>query len=380
MTRRKSVTAALALTLGLWSTAAYGDVGPINATGVIRISGADRYEVSANVSTSTATPPQNVVFVASGEVFSDALAAGPAASRTHAPIMLVRKSAVPASVAVEIKRLKPANIYLMGGPATVSPSTAVALGAINGAKVTRLAGADRYEVAASMSDGFNNLKTIYIASGEVSPDALAAGPAVSKEGGAILLTRGTSLPVSTKDALLRHQPERVVIVGGPATISAEVEDQIRAILPAGTDFERYEGRDRYEVAANVAAKVFGDGATAGFYASGEKFPDALSGTPAADGSHAPILLTTATCTPYETAKWTQDHAPTLQVLLGGDQSSYEGTTVCGPAPTWPDLPKTLTCDDFESTEAAQQWFDYWEPRIGDKYELDTDGDGVVCTA
>ena len=53
---------------------------------------------------------------------------------------------------------------------------------------------------------------------------------------------------------------------------------------------------------NVAQEFWQSGATTAFLASGEKYPDALSGTPAAGVHRAPILLTKAECHPYETVR------------------------------------------------------------------------------
>lgn len=377
MTRSRSLLAATLLCFGLGTAVAHADIVPINETGKIRLDGADRYEVSANISAKVAETPQRIVIVASGEVYADALAAGPVGAFLDAPILLVRKGVIPPAVQAELVRLAPDDIYLMGGPNTISEDVADELEAIGGADVTRFSGADRYAVAAFISRGFSDLDTIYIASGQLFSDALSAGPAAAKEGGAILLTRQTALPAATEAVLTNREPAKVVIVGGLATISQGVEDRVAALLP-DAEVVRYQGRDRYEVAANVARALWPGGATRAFYASGEKFPDALAGTPATGASDAPILLTTATCHPYDTAQWTTEVAPGLEVLLGGPASAYGGTDACGPAPAYGNFPEDLDCADFASQEEAQAWFDYWEPRVGDVYDLDGDDDGLVC--
>jgi hypothetical protein len=40
--------------------------------------------------------------------------------------------------------------------------------------------------------------------------------------------------------------------------------------------------------------------------------------------------------------------------------------------------KDLDCKDFGTRAAAQAWFDYWYPRVGDVYQLDANKNGVVC--
>ncbi|WP_440707996.1 cell wall-binding repeat-containing protein [Herbiconiux sp. YIM B11900] len=85
-----------------------------------RVGGADRFEVSANASASNFTGGVNVAYVASGQVFADALSGSPAAAANGAPVLLVAADAIPASVANELDRLNPVQIVVLGGPNSVS--------------------------------------------------------------------------------------------------------------------------------------------------------------------------------------------------------------------------------------------------------------------
>ncbi|HWB71019.1 MAG TPA: cell wall-binding repeat-containing protein, partial [Egibacteraceae bacterium] len=68
------------------------------------------------------------------------------------------------------------------------------------------------------------------------PDALAAGPAVGDSGGVLLLLDGQGLDGSppARAWLTEHRSAFTLIrlVGGPAAISAAVEDEIRATVGA----------------------------------------------------------------------------------------------------------------------------------------------------
>lgn len=200
------------------------------SSSVVRLGGADRFEVSATVS-NFSYPPVRPVYVASGEVFPDALSASAAAGQFGAPVLLVQKNAVPGVIAAELARLKPARIEVLGGTNTISDEVVASLQQI--APTTRTAGADRYAVAAGASAAvFNSTIThvVYIASGEVYPDALAGSPAAISQHSPVLLVGKNIIPSATIAELQRLKPTRIVLLGGLNTISQQVEDGLRGYL------------------------------------------------------------------------------------------------------------------------------------------------------
>jgi putative cell wall-binding protein len=94
---------------------------------VTRLAGADRYGTAAATSAATFAPGVPVAFVASGEAFPDALAGAVAAAIGHGPILLVPPTSIPSVVEVELTRLQPARIVVLGGPDAVTPKAATAL-------------------------------------------------------------------------------------------------------------------------------------------------------------------------------------------------------------------------------------------------------------
>ncbi len=101
-------------------------------------------------SADAAAPGEQVVYVATGENFPDALAAAPAAALGRAPILLVAKDSIPTATADELMRLDPDRIVIVGGTGVISPAVETALGAY-APTVDRIAGADRYQTAAEIS-------------------------------------------------------------------------------------------------------------------------------------------------------------------------------------------------------------------------------------
>lgn len=84
-----------------------------------RRAGADRYGTGVAVSSFFATAPK--VFLATGEAFPDVLAAGAAAGFQDSPVLLVRKDCIPSSVDLEISRLGPSQVVVLGGEAALGP-------------------------------------------------------------------------------------------------------------------------------------------------------------------------------------------------------------------------------------------------------------------
>ena len=155
----------------------------------------------------------------------------------------------------------------------------------------RLAGADRYSTAATLSWAHfpAGVPVAFVATGRNFPDALAVGPVAGMQGGPVLLTDPNSLPQATRDELARLQPGRIVIAGGPGAVSDGVAQALQAYT--SQPVSRLAGADRYETAAAVSRASFGPGVPAAFIATGRSFPDALAAGPAAIRMGGPVLLT-----------------------------------------------------------------------------------------
>ncbi len=87
---------------------------------VERVAGANRYDTAARVSASTFEPGVGRVFIAVGNNFPDALAAGPVAAVEGSPILLTSRDRVPPETRAELDRLAPTQIVILGGSAAVS--------------------------------------------------------------------------------------------------------------------------------------------------------------------------------------------------------------------------------------------------------------------
>ncbi|MDO9395283.1 MAG: cell wall-binding repeat-containing protein, partial [Herbiconiux sp.] len=228
------------------------------APGAERLAGADRYETAVAASRARFPSTARRVYVVSGEKFADALSAGPVAIAAGAPLLLTPATTLPASVEAEIKRLQPTEIIVAGGSASVSQEVIALIARAGGtrASVTRIAGADRYEVSQKLVATAPTSSVIYLASGQSYPDALAAAPAAHVSGSAVLLVDGSleALPDSTMRFLVTTVgATQVRLAGGPATLSESIRRQLEEAV---AEVSRLGGADRYATASIINRAAF----------------------------------------------------------------------------------------------------------------------------
>ncbi|HSI99873.1 MAG TPA: cell wall-binding repeat-containing protein [Patescibacteria group bacterium] len=318
---------ALAVALGAVSVPA---PAPVSAAGltVQRFGGADRYATAALVSANHFAPGVAAAYVATGANFPDALAGGPAAARAGAPILLVKRGEIPAATRAELSRLRPGRIVVLGGSASVSDAVMTALGAYQtGGGVSRIGGADRYATAAAVSRATftSGAVTAYVATGLTFPDALVGGAAAARAGSPVLLTQPSGLPASTETELRRLAPQRIVVLGGPISVSDGVVARLRTLATTGT-VTRLAGADRYATAVAVSAATFPSGLPGLFVATGQAFPDALVAVPAAAKTGAALLLVPGSSVPSAVRAEAVRLRPSRLVLLGGMATMNERVT------------------------------------------------------
>jgi putative cell wall-binding protein len=196
---------------------------------VVRLAGADRYATAAAISAATYAPGASVAYVAVGTDFPDALAGAAAAGRAGGPVLLVEPDSVPPVVAAELARLAPSRIVVLGASGAVSSRVESALRSYTAGPVERLAGADRYATAVAISQRtYGAADTVYLATGENFPDALA-GAALQ---GPLLMTPATTLPSAVRAEIVRLGATRVVVLGGPGVVSTAVANAAAGLSQA----------------------------------------------------------------------------------------------------------------------------------------------------
>ncbi|MFZ7089432.1 cell wall-binding repeat-containing protein [Curtobacterium sp. RRHDQ10] len=320
-----------------WS-ALVNDLRPSCTRVATRISGSDRFTVAAMASQSFPTST-DTVFVASGTNFPDALAAGPAAAALKAPLLLVTSTSVPDVTRAAIQRLAPERIVVVGGPVAVGDSVAAQLAGIGGATVTRIGGADRYAVSRAIAqqvflDPTSPLYAgitptgVYVASGRGYADALSAGGAAAKAGDPLLIVDGLAAGADDQTKALVTSmggSTKVFGVGGPVVLAPQILNDL-----GGPSAVQYAGTDRFDTSHLVNAGAFTSAGTA-YLSVGTNFPDALSGSPLAAKSGAPLYITPGTCVAKSVRADLDTLGVTTVTLLGGTSAlsmDVQGLRTC----------------------------------------------------
>ncbi|UDF12431.1 ThuA domain-containing protein [Antiquaquibacter oligotrophicus] len=190
----------------------------------VRIAGANRYEASRNIAEYAfggADVP--LAYIATGEKFPDALAAGGAAGSQDAPVILVKGDAatLDAATATLLDEFNTTETRVLGGEASVTPGVFNGVDAITDA--TRLGGVDRYEAARNINaDAFDTAERVFLATGANFPDALAGSAWAAGIGAPLYVTPGTCVTAGILADLEALGTTHVTLLGGEASLSPEV--------------------------------------------------------------------------------------------------------------------------------------------------------------
>lgn len=183
---------------------------------------------------------------------------------------------------------------------------------------SRFAGKNRFDVAVNIAkEGWKeSANTVIISNNNAFADALAASPIAYHENAPILLTHKDRLTSESKEEIKRLKPNKVIIIGGTASVSDNVINEMRELGPI--KFERIGGKDRFEVSANIAKRL-GTSTTA-IVADGMNFPDALSIAPFAAKNGFPILLANKNILPKNIKETLVNQGIRETIIVGGESS------------------------------------------------------------
>jgi putative cell wall-binding protein len=198
---------------------------------VDRLAGPDRYATAAQISEAIFSGGAPMAFIATGQNFPDALAAGPAAAVNASPVLLTQYGELPAATAAELRRLQPKEIVILGSAAgAVSAQVETALRAFS-PKVTRVAGPDRYATAAAIVGRFfPSASDVFLATGRNFPDALAGSAYAGRDRRPLLLTATAELTAPTRGQLARLDPARTWLLGSSAVVGDAVVSELWWLL------------------------------------------------------------------------------------------------------------------------------------------------------
>lgn len=208
---------------------------------VERIGGDNRFGTAALVADALGSEAGSAFIVEGANVdpqrgWPDAVSSAPLAAATGRPILLATASSLPQETADALGRGAVTESVVVGGEAAVGATVFAELEA-RGHGPRRVSGDDRYATSAAVYDealeaGLDP-RVLWLATGGDFPDALTAGATVGALRQSLLLVDPQDLDGSPRvREVLEADPavvERVLLLGGPAAVSPEVEDEIRAL-------------------------------------------------------------------------------------------------------------------------------------------------------
>jgi len=290
-----------------------------------RISGTDRYETAIQVSREGwgYHSTDNVVLVI-GNNYPDALAGAPLAKKLNAPILLVKKDTVPASVMSEISRIGAKNATILGGEGAISAKVFNDL-SNKGINVKRISGKNRAETSALIAKEVGGSSAV-LASGSGYADSLAIASHAAETGKPILLTSGDKLSSEVEATLKNYN--NVTIVGGEGAVSKDVFNKISQTAKV----QRISGKDRYATAAAIVATLYPNTVKDSLVASGQQFADALTGSALGGKQKKPILLVRQSALPSSTKDVINTKNVTKLTVIGGTGAVSKDALNPNPAP------------------------------------------------
>lgn len=249
-----------------------------------RLFGNDRYSTSIAISRE-GWNQSDYAILTSGENYPDALSAAPLAKKYSCPIILTSKYSLSNDLMSELKRLNVKEVFILGGSGVISNAIDSQLSYVN-IKVTRLSGIDRYETSSKIAENLGTHDEIFIASGEDFADALSAAPIASIKNVPILLSPKDNLNKNITNFINGKNIHKSYVVGNTNSLSQNVFNSV-----ANLNAERIDGTDKYDRNINVINKFKEQiNFNTVFIASGNDFPDSLSGSALAAKTNSPVIL------------------------------------------------------------------------------------------
>ncbi|WP_291300572.1 cell wall-binding repeat-containing protein [Desulfosporosinus sp. BICA1-9] len=302
-----------------------------------RLYGNTRFQTMAQIALMFPGIVDNVVLT-TGSNFPDALAGVPLAHQKQGPLLLLESTPELSQEAFNYIKahLKPnGHIYILGGTVAVPDQFLTALENLGFKRenMHRIAGYDRYETALAIAQELqHDGSEFYLVQGDNFPDALSASVLaattgyVSVDKSNYFKAEGQTLPPSLGGIPLILVPSKGAIpdsiiqylnslpgdntlkqtfhvVGGTAVIPEErllqLKSQVKRLAPDG--LTRISGDNRYgtmgqlnALTSNFNASWQNEGSGIPiphiYLASGENFPDALTGAVLAAKNEAPLVL------------------------------------------------------------------------------------------
>jgi putative cell wall-binding protein len=284
-------------------------------TVINRLSGGNRFVTAAEICRAGWQKADTVV-LANAYNYADALAGAPLAYALNAPILMTAANSLDANTRACIEQLGAKNIVLVGGESSISQVLAEALS--KDYKVSRVSGGNRYQTALKIAVELEKLTgkradTAIIATGANFADALSISPYAAIKGYPVLYANPvTGLSAETAEHI---KGMNALLVGGEASVPNSVLTQAEL-----RSSYRLSGGNRYVTSFEIAKytdKAYGKDVS---IATGQDFPDALTGSVLAAKLKTPLLLCSKIGADDAVKEYIAARKPQFVYLFGGGAS------------------------------------------------------------
>lgn len=260
--------------------------------------GAERWQTATEMSSYYNRNKSSIVYIANGgERLVDACVVSPLAALDDAPILLTKYESLPEATYIELKRMKPSKVVIVGGNqlAVSDEAEASIREACPSATIQRIGGYDRHETCFFVAQELEKRKaidTIYIIGDEdASADGLSIAPVAGMNNQPILIVKYDSIPNEIYNWLKSKNITTCYLVGGTTKVSDQTARELSNILNIDVLSNRISGADRKETNAGIIKKFFPDkNLEAIFLTKAWELVDSATAGPLAAQKRGPIIL------------------------------------------------------------------------------------------
>ncbi|GAA0235334.1 cell wall-binding repeat-containing protein [Metaclostridioides mangenotii] len=220
---------------------------------VTRIAGSDRYETAKKIGNEirNITGNKTSAMLVDGTNFPDVITMSTLASQKRVPILLTDPSELSKTTKDTIKTWAINDITIGGSYNSVSK---VIEDGLDIDKVSRLGGADRYEMAELIGTEVRSLTgnkaDMILVDGTNFPDGITINSLASRYKAPIMLTEPDHLNKITSEKINGWSIKNVLIGGGYNSVSKNLENNLGV-----SKKERVAGEDRYETAVRISQRL-----------------------------------------------------------------------------------------------------------------------------
>lgn len=227
----------------------YVDIRPF-----YRIAGTDRYDTASRITNEVFLRAEDIIMI-SGEGLAESVCAMPLAGKLGAPILLTDGLTLDDQTRMEIQRLKPKRITLLGLEGSFSGDLEEALQKL-GAQTFAITAEDPVALSLKLNAYLHEIHalqrgTCALVNAQNPLDAIALMPVLARTGMAVYLLPEGLLSPQIEEALEAYS--EIWIAGGEESVPSQTEAKL---LEMGLSLERFAGKDRVETSLQIAQRFY----------------------------------------------------------------------------------------------------------------------------